>query len=257
MNLRFNRYLSNRSPLLMLGGFLALLAAFVATFPEGPRNYLAAFVQSWAVVLAGVLVISAAGRFLRRAPAIAIVPATAAAYFLLIVAFDVAANAIEWDAVYPGSRWLGDVVVLCLLGAQWREAWQLGACFAAIIAILASADMLTHLRKPAGLRDFAYYPRWRGLARSLRTMRGRVVLILGFSFVFFENAQTAFTSWRLYPRGGPGEVFLNCVYGWGLLWIVDSLARPRRAMRWIAVGFFFWNIMFVPVLQELIVFGRP
>ncbi len=144
--------------------------------------------------------------------------------------------------------------------AALSNAAMWGARFAEAMLILVALDLLVQSRfgfRGLSEADTAYYPRLASLRASLSFRSPWLVLIVGFLALTGYYAMTVarvstvgtdlrlkwlpalIFAWPWWSVGKwpPEQIFVCCSLCWGVLWLADCMARPRRGTICAAIGF--------------------
>lgn len=136
------------------------------------------------------------------------------------------------DAIFgqPYWRWDGARIPL------WVSCFSMCS-----IGLIAGVDMLLQwwLRRPEEY-DFAYFPTIGGMRRIHTSVASRMVFAIGVILLATYFGITEFWLWELSHKAfGMAQcacrIFVIGLLLWCILWLADSLTRPRRAMAVVAV----------------------
>jgi hypothetical protein len=119
------------------------------------------------------------------------------------------------------------------------------------ISLIVAIDMVVAATRgiPLNAKQLAYYPRPNDIPGLFSSIGSRLVLSVGFLGLAGYWAFAAIEIWyrKQLPHGliWPGERVLSVfLMAWGILWVAQSLNRPRKATFGAAVAFMILSVLF-------------
>jgi hypothetical protein len=175
---------------------------------------------------------------------------TPVGYFALTFAFHVLGGAIDQPHPrYVKGNWLSH---------RLEQSPGVALSFAILMAILVPLDLrLQSVYSPGTPKDLAFGPRLFQLRSWITKYPARFIVIVGFVLLAGYYTSTVLEVWRAKIRAGglvwPGEqVFVSCLWAWGILWVADCTARPHRGTLAAAAGYLFNVVLITPLGSYMI-----
>ena len=195
---------------------------------------------AWLLVTALCLALYPVDAFLKRQNGFVSLSFCAVFYGALSLGFYLFGEAIERPYKFQDQGyWLVE---------DFRQNWTSLVWVPSAILVTLLTDWAVQTNRPP---DTAYYPRLWAVFADLGRRRTRLVLLVGMAVLLFYWGDTyAAICKAAYIRGvsvwPPKRTYVVCHAIWGMLWLADTLSRPRRGTLTATIGYLMIVFMMLP-----------